>query len=221
MIIAIDGPAASGKTTVAKLLAERLNISYLDTGATYRTLTLAALRDNLDLTDKFALGNLAGRLNFKIEQDRVYLDSQDVSSQIRTPLIDKNISLVVSYPEVREVMVKLQRRLAAKGDFVVEGRDITTVVFPEAEFKFYLDADFSVRWERRFRELKSKSIDIESRELQEDLKKRDIVDKNREVGPLTLSPDAVYIDTTSLNLEETVEKVVGYIQTSAKRIAKN
>ena len=172
MIVAIDGPAGSGKTTIAKLLSKKLQVSYLDTGATYRALTLKALKYKLDLTDKQSLKSLAENLNLKIEDTKIYLDGKDVSQEIRSPLIDKNISLIVSYPEVREVMVDLQRKIAQDADFVVEGRDITTVVFPKADFKFYLDAQFSVRTQRRFKELSDKGIKIDYAELKEDLRKR-------------------------------------------------
>ncbi|UCD15673.1 MAG: (d)CMP kinase [Candidatus Omnitrophota bacterium] len=212
MIIAIDGPAGSGKTTVAKLLSKRLNISYLDTGATYRVLTLAALENNLNLKDEGALEDLAKKLDLKIEDEKVYLNSTDVSSKIRAPLIDKNISVVVSHERVRVQMVGLQRRIAQGSDFVVEGRDITTVVFPNAQKKFYLDAAFPIRVKRRFRELKERGLAVNFDELKEDLKRRDDADKNREVGPLRISKDAIYIDTTALTLEGVIEAILRHIK---------
>jgi cytidylate kinase len=212
MIIAIDGPAGSGKTTVAKLLSKKLNISYLDTGATYRALTLKALTMRVNLEDASTLARIAQGLNLKIEKEKIYLDGKDVSSEIRTPRVDKNISVVVAHKAVREVMVNLQRRLAKNNDFVVEGRDITTVVFPGAEFKFYLDADFTVRSQRRFAELKQKNVNIGLDELSDDLQKRDDSDKNRTVGPLRLSSDATYIDTTNLSIEEVISTLVRLIQ---------
>lgn len=211
MIIAIDGPAGSGKTTAAKLLAERLKIFYLDTGATYRALTLKAIESKIDLSDRFTLSNIAKGLNLKLDGEKIYLDGEDVSRKIRTPLIDKNISVIVSYFEVRKIMVDLQRKIADKGDFVVEGRDITTVVFPNAEFKFYLDADFNVRAQRRFRELKEKGIAISFEELKKDMSKRDAADMNREVGALVLSPDAIHIDTTDLAVNGVVEVLIQHI----------
>jgi cytidylate kinase len=212
MIIAIDGPAGSGKTTIAKLLASKLNIAYFDTGATYRALTLKALRNKVNLSDETALGNTAKSLNVRLEGKRVYLDNREVSDEIRTPLIDKNISLVVSYPKVRKIMVELQRSLAQGGDSVVEGRDITTVVFPQAEFKFYLDARPEIRAERRFKELNEKGLKIGFNEINADLSKRDHADKNRKVGALTISEDAIYLDTTHLSIEEVAQKLLFYIK---------
>lgn len=208
MIIGIDGPAGSGKTTVAKLLAKRLGIFYLDTGAMYRALTLKAIEARIELTDADTLGNLAETLDLEIKEDKVYLNGEDVSARIRSPLIDKSISLVVAQPRVRAAMVKLQRRIVSKGDFVVEGRDITTVVFPEAQYKFYLDASSLVRAQRRFKELKSKGIEVKFQEVAEDLKKRDIADKTREVSPLKISEEAICIDTTNLTISQTVEVII-------------
>jgi cytidylate kinase len=212
MIIAIDGPAGSGKTTIAKILAQKLNISYLDTGATYRALTLKVLRLGLDLNDEEKIKEVAKKLKLKIEKEKIYLDNEEVSAQIRTPIIDKNISLVVFHPKVREGMVKLQREIVNNNDFVVEGRDITTVVFPNAEFKFYLDAEFLVRCQRRYKEMIEKKINIDFEEVKRDLEKRDKADKERKVGALVKSKDAIYIDTTHLNVEEVVDKILSYIK---------
>lgn len=211
MIVAIDGPAGSGKTTVAKLLAKQLHISYLDTGATYRALTYAALNKKLVLSDADALSKAAQNMNLEVKDDRIYLDGDDISDAIRTPLIDRNISIVVSFPEVREVMRRLQQKIAQGKHFVVEGRDITTVVFPEAEYKFYLDADSKVRAQRRFKELNDKGIDIGFEMVREDLEKRDYSDKHRKVSPLVISDDATYIDTTKLTISQTVKEIAQYI----------
>ena len=211
MIIGIDGPAGSGKTTVAKLLAKRLGIFYLDTGAMYRALTLKALERKVDLSDQDVLKKIVEELNLEFKDGKVYIDGLDVSDQIRTPLIDKSISPVVAQPEVRAVMVKLQRSMVAKGDFVVEGRDITTVVFPNAKYKFYLDATPAIRAQRRFKELSEKGMDVNFQELDQDLKRRDNADKTREVSPLKVSEDAICIDTTNLTIFGTAEEIAKYI----------
>lgn len=219
MIIAIDGPAGSGKTTVAKLLAKKLRILYLDTGATYRALTLQALEENIDLSDREKLAQMARDLPLVMTEDKIFLGKRDVSKEIRTPLIDKNISLIVSYSQVREVMVALQRNIARTGDFVVEGRDITTVVFPHAEYKFFLDADFSIRAKRRFQELQQKGMTVELEAVSRELNRRDHADMTRSVGPLVKSPDAILIDTTLLNIDQMVDTLARYV--SQGRLSKN
>ncbi|RKY46216.1 MAG: (d)CMP kinase [Candidatus Omnitrophota bacterium] len=212
MIIAIDGPAGSGKTTVSRLLAKQLGISYLDTGALYRVLTLKALEENINLNDGETLQKLASTMNVKIEGERIYLDDREVTVEIRTPLIDKNISQVASHPQVREVMVNLQRKITYCKDYVVEGRDITTVVFPHADYKFYLDADFNERLQRRYKELKEKGLSVSWEHLEEQLRKRDEADFTRKVAPLKKAEDAIYIDTTNLTLSEVVNKLLSYIK---------
>ena len=177
----------------------------------YRALTLKALERKVDLSDQDALKKIAEELNLEFKEGKVYLDSLDVSDQIRTPLIDKSISPVVAQPEVRAVMVKLQRNMVAKGDFVVEGRDITTVVFPDAKYKFYLDASPAIRAKRRFKELSQKGMDVNFQELDQDLKRRDNSDKTREISPLRVSEDAIVIDTTNLTILETAEEILKHI----------
>lgn len=212
MIIAIDGPAGSGKTTVARLLSKKLAIGYLDTGAMYRALTLKALESGVPLTDEEALRKLAENLDLMIKGDNVILDGQDVKNKIRTPTIDKNISVVVAYPKVREVMVDLQRKIAKGKKFVVEGRDITTVVFPKAKYKFFLDADANIRATRRFKELQDKGISCDFKEINSDLNRRDDADINRAVGALKLDPKAIKIDTTNFTIDEVINKMLEYIK---------
>ncbi|MCF7873986.1 MAG: (d)CMP kinase [Candidatus Omnitrophica bacterium] len=212
MIIAIDGPAGSGKTTVAERLAKRLGFFFLDTGSTYRALTYAALENNLNLESEKELTDLAASLDLKIDNNKVYLKSIDISKEIRKPRIDKNISKVVGFIEVRKVMNSLQRKETLGKDSVVEGRDITTVVFPDAEFKFYLDADQKIRAKRRVQQLLKEGEVVNSEEVEADLVKRDQSDKNRKVGSLKLTKETRYIDTTNLLIPEVVEKLFSIVR---------
>ncbi len=212
MIIAIDGPAGSGKTTVAERLAKRLGFSYLDTGATYRALTYAALEKGVNLEKEEELVDLAGNLNLKVDNDKVYLNDIDVSKEIRKPRIDKNISKVVSFIKVREVMSSLQREKASGKNYVVEGRDITTVVFPDAEFKFYLDAEQKIRVKRRIQQMLKEGEAVNSGEVERDLIKRDDADRGRKAGPLKLTKQTRYIDTTDLLIPEVIEKLFNIVK---------
>jgi cytidylate kinase len=216
MIIAIDGPAGSGKTTIAKLLAKKLGCAYLDTGAMYRALTLAALERNVDISDAQALSALARSIEITLDAGKVYLDKKDVTHAIRAPLIDKSISRVVTHPDVRSIMVQLQRDFARESDFAVEGRDITTVVFPNAEYKFYLDADPAIRAQRRHQELEHKGLKIDFKETQSDLVRRDHADTTRAVGALKRADDAHFIDTTNLTIEQVVQEMLSYIHSAKK-----
>lgn len=212
MIIAIDGPAGSGKTTVAKALSEKLNVLYLDTGATYRSLTLYALDNGIDLSNESLLIEAAKKIKIRLEKNKVFLNEKDVSLDIRAPKIDANISLPVSFQGVREVMVDLQRSLVVSCDAVVEGRDITTVVFPAAEFKFYLDADVNERALRRYKELKQRNVDISLEEVTEKLKKRDKADFTRVFGPLKKADDAQIIDSSGMSIDQVVSKITDIVK---------
>jgi cytidylate kinase len=216
-IIAIDGPAGSGKSTVARLLAQKLNFDYIDTGAMYRAFTLKALREGLDLKNGKALIALAEKTELDIRQDaangiKVMLDNEDVALLIRTPQLTKKVAYIAKIGGVREVMKRNQRRIGIRGRCVFEGRDIGTVVFPEAKHKFYLDADFNERVNRRYKELLKKGQNVLFEDIDKDLKLRDRKDMTREIAPLLRADDAVYIDTTHLNLDEVVGKISGYIK---------
>ncbi|MFA5346078.1 MAG: (d)CMP kinase [Candidatus Omnitrophota bacterium] len=209
MIIAIDGPAGAGKSTVAKLLAKKLKFLYIDTGAMYRALTLKALETRTDINNTSAIINLA--LNSSIDlinnSDgtlKVLLDSRDVSSDIRKPAITQFVSDVAKIGGVRQIMVELQRRMGRQGNAVLDGRDIGTVVFPGAEKKFYVDADFKERVSRRHKESVGLGQNISFEDVSGDLANRDNIDSNRKVAPLKKADDAVYVDTTSLSVEEVV-----------------
>ncbi|MFH1848287.1 MAG: (d)CMP kinase [Candidatus Omnitrophota bacterium] len=218
-IVAIDGPAGSGKSTVSKLVAKRLGIFYIDTGAMYRAATLKAMEQKADLKDAEALTKIAEGSKITFATDpalgdiRVLLDGRDVSADIRRPDVTGNIKYIARVPGVRRHMVSLQRSLAKDKGAVLEGRDITTVVFPDADYKFYLDANVKERADRRFRELKQKGIDVTPDEILDDVKKRDQSDRTRDVGPLKKAKDAVCIDTTDMNIDEVAEAILEKIKT--------
>ncbi|MCC6746586.1 MAG: (d)CMP kinase [Deltaproteobacteria bacterium] len=212
MIIAIDGPAGSGKSTLALRLAQRLGCTLLDTGAIYRALALLARRSGADWGDGPALARLASslRVSFSLEGDvnRVFVEGEDLSDAIRTPEISRGSSEVSRHPEVREALLALQRELAAAGSLVTEGRDTTTVVFPEAQVKVFLLADARVRAERRQRQLAAAGHVVELEEVLAAEEARDRSDAERAVAPLRQAPDAVVLDTTRLSVEEAIQRVL-------------
>jgi len=213
MIVAIDGPAGAGKSTVAKILAKRLGFLYIDTGAMYRALTLKALDNNVDIRDEDKINRLAleTRIDLRSNPDgslSVILDGRDVSLEIRKPRITEYVSDVSKIKGVRQVLVKMQRELGEKGDCVLEGRDIGTVVFPRAQKKFFIDASSEVRVNRRFKELKGLNQNVAESDVAKDLSNRDKIDSTREVSPLRKAEDAIYIDTTKLSIEGVVEKML-------------
>jgi len=201
MIIAIDGPAGSGKSTVAKFIAKKLGLLYINTGAMYRSLTLKAMQKKLDLNDEKALINLAGNTKIKLNPK---------GARIRTPEVTNNISYIANVPGVRLEMVKAQRAFGygSKRGAILEGRDIGTVVFPDAGRKFYLDASVAERAQRRFKELKEKGMEINLKQIEKDIKIRDRKDKTRPVGALKKAKDAILVDTTKLTIQQVVDKVL-------------
>lgn len=213
MQIAIDGPAGSGKGTVAKLIADKFNLVYVDTGATYRCLALKALRNNIKLEDKEKLIELAKDINIKLTQDgKVYLDGEDVTSEIRSKEVTNIVSPVSGIPKVREYMVEIQRNIASSNDAIMEGRDITTVVLPDADIKIYLDASVEERANRRYKECLEKNIPMTYEEVIENIKARDYNDMHKEVGSLIRTDEQIYIDTTNMTIEEVVNKISSIIK---------
>ena len=214
MIIAIDGPAGSGKSTTARLLAEKLNFIYLDSGAMYRAVTLFFLRNNIDLTNHLDILNALEEINLKIDYKsnnfNVYVQNENVNDSIRDEKININVSNISEISAIRKKMVKLQRNFSTNKNIVIEGRDIGSHVFPNAEFKFYVDANIKVRAARRMKDV-SNSSKISLGEMCEQLLKRDKIDSNRDISPLIKPEDAIVVDTTFLSIEEQVIELFNII----------
>lgn len=219
MNIAIDGPASAGKSTIAKKVAEKLGYIYLDTGAMYRTLTYAALSNGSDLHDEQGLHQLLQGIDITFstpenETQRVFLNNEDVTESIRSEEVTQNVSLVSSFAKVREDMVARQKSIARSGGVVMDGRDIGTVVLPDAEVKIFMTATAEERALRRYKENRAKGMITSLEELTEDMKRRDHLDSTRTISPLKKADDAIVLDSTHLEIEEVVERILDIIQGS-------
>lgn len=214
--VAVDGPAGSGKSTVCKLVAEKLGILYLDTGAMYRAIALKCVRENADYADKDAVKHIVNKLNLSVEyqdgKQLTKLDGEDVSAEIRTPQMSLLASYVSSYSFVRHKMVALQREIALKTSCILDGRDIGTNVLPDCKFKFYLTATPEIRAKRRFDEDALKGGKQTFEEVLKDINERDFQDKNRAVAPLKQAKDAIVIDTSDMQIDQVVMTIIGKIQ---------
>lgn len=210
-IVAMDGPAGTGKGTITSLISKEMGLVNIDTGATYRCVALYAIKNNIKLEEKEkiieSLPNIY--IDMKNEQgvQKVYLNNEDVTSEIRSKEVTKIVSQVSSIVEVRFAMVEVQRNLAKGKDVIMEGRDITTYVFPNADVKIYLDANEEERAKRRYKEMQEKGIEMTYDEVLKNIQIRDKNDKEKEIGALKIAEDAIYIDTTNLSIEEVKEKV--------------
>ncbi|KGP72994.1 (d)CMP kinase [Pontibacillus yanchengensis] len=212
LAIAIDGPAAAGKSTVAKRVAAKLSYIYIDTGAMYRALTLKALRENISLENESTVYDILKNTTILLKQNKdsqsVLLDDQDVTEEIRSQQVTNNVSVVAKHGAVREEMVKRQQDLAAKRGVVMDGRDIGTHVIPDAEVKIFLIASVDERAERRHKENIEKGYNSNLEQLKDEIRKRDQIDSEREVSPLLKAEDAIEIDTTSLSIEQVAERIL-------------
>lgn len=212
MIIALDGPAGSGKSTLSRLIASELSFSFLDTGAMYRCITLMLISQALTFQDSHRLSLLLQDLDIKFDGQKVFLNGKDVTQAIRQAKVDRRVSEVAAIPSVRENLSELQRRIASKGDFVVEGRDMGSVVFPDAAYKFYIDASAEERARRRFYQIQGRGEVPESYEsILREIRERDEKDRSRSVAPLVVPKGAVVIHTDGLNIQEVLSKILSYI----------
>jgi len=211
--IAIDGPAGAGKSTVAKMVAKELGYLYIDTGAMYRAITLKAFRSGVDLHDPVSLGEIAAATSVELiagddQSLKVLLDGEDVTAEIRKPYISQNVSLPAKVPAVRKRLVMLQQAMAKQGGVVMEGRDIGTVVIPDARIKIYLTASTEERARRRREELIAKGYYVDQRQMEAEILERDRIDSSREIDPLTPAPDAEIIDSSFFPVEKVVKMIV-------------
>ena len=215
LVIAIDGPAGAGKSTVARQVSKDLGYIYIDTGAMYRALTLKALREGIILSDEPALTQLARETEIKLiyrnHTQIIVMDGQDVSEEIRTPQVSQNVSLVAKVPGVRTEMVQLQRTLAQKGGVVMDGRDIGSYVLPDADHKIFLTASARERAKRRALDLEAAGYKVDLKELEEEISMRDQIDSTREMAPLIQSADAILIDTSEMTFEEVVTNIKDFV----------
>jgi cytidylate kinase len=209
MIIALDGPAGCGKSTIAKLLSSRLGFVYINSGSIYRAISLAAIRRNIGLGEESALINCAASVSIDCDVDgTILLDDQKVVSELRTAAVDSIVAQVSAIPEIRSIVNAIVRKIANSKDAIVEGRDMTTVVFPDAEAKFYVDASVEERARRRFAQ---GSSTMSHEEILENIRMRDQIDRNKKVGALKIAADALYLDTSDLTIEQVYEKVYSKI----------
>lgn len=213
MIIAIDGPAGSGKGTIASMVSKKLNLVNIDTGATYRCVALEMLKEGVGLEETDKIIEISKSININLTEDsRVFLNNEDVTNKIREKEVTKIVSQVSSIEKVRENLVNLQRNMAKGKNVIMEGRDITTVVFPEADFKFYLDASIDERVKRRILQNKEKGIDMTEDEIRENMEKRDYNDMHKKVGALKRTNDQIYIDTSNISIDEVVNEIIKIVK---------
>ena len=208
--LAIDGPAASGKSTISQRLAKKLGWTHIDTGSMYRAVTLIALERKIDLANETNY-SFVKDLDIKYQQEKVFVDGRDVTTAIREPIVNENVSLVSSFPNVRKELVALQKKAASEGNVIVDGRDIGTVVMPEADLKIFLIASVDERSRRRLYDLLNSGKEVDINKVKQDLSIRDEKDSTRKESPLVKASDAILLDTTDLSINETVEKIINLV----------
>ncbi len=211
LVIAVDGPAGAGKSTIAKLIAEKLNINYIDTGAMYRAITYKCLQNNTDTNNEKEVISIAKDCEIDFKDNNIYLNGEILKDEIRTMEVSNNVSNVAKIKEVRYLMVDVQRNIGKINSVILDGRDIGSYVFPNADYKFFLVATPEERGKRRYKELVNKGYDVNLEEIINDIIKRDEIDSNREFAPLVKADDAIEIDTTGKSINEVVQSVLSKI----------
>ena len=210
LVIAVDGPAGAGKSTIAKLIAEKLNINYIDTGAMYRAITYKCLQNNIDINNEEVI-KIAKDCEIDFKDNNIYLNGEILKDEIRTMEVSNNVSNVAKIKEVRYLMVDVQRNIGKVSSVILDGRDIGSYVFPNADYKFFLVATPEERGKRRYKELVNKGYDVNLEEIISDIIKRDEIDSNREFAPLVKADDAIEIDTTGKSINEVIQSVLSKI----------
>ncbi|MGV8984180.1 (d)CMP kinase [Clostridium sp.] len=214
--VAIDGPAGAGKSTIAKIIGEKFNLMYINTGSMYRAVALKAMNENISENNIDDLVKMVESLEMHFEEERLFVNNEDLTDMINMPIISNNVSKYAAVPKIREILVKLQQNIAKKFNVIMDGRDIGTVVLKDATFKFYLTASSEERAKRRYEELISKAIEVDYDTILNDIIKRDYIDTHREVSPLKKAEDAIEIDSDDLSINGVAEKMVDYINSKIK-----
>jgi cytidylate kinase len=208
IVIAVDGPAGAGKSTISKIVAQRLGLEYIDTGAMYRAITLKVVRNNVDISDAEALRVLMKKTDMTFLMNRLILDGEDVSDVIRMPYVSAKVSEVAAIPFIREQLVEIQRKMASSKNVIMDGRDIGTNVLKDANVKIYLTASVKERASRRYKELVDKGLSVEFENICRDIETRDRIDSSRAANPLCKADDAIEVDTSSKSIEEVVDEIL-------------
>lgn len=210
-VIAIDGPAGAGKSTIAKKLADNIDYTYIDSGAMYRALTLKVLESNVSMSDIHGIIEISKKVDIDFRDRSIYLDGKAVDKQIREDLVNKNVSIVAAIPEVRKNMVEVQRRISIGKNVVMDGRDVGTVIFPNAYVKLFITASLEERAMRRYSEIEATNKAVDFQDIKGQIEKRDYTDSNREDSPLIQAEDAVLIDTSGKSIEDVLQEVKNYL----------